>query len=254
MGTEHAGRLTAGAASRHAIRATRVRRPRWRSYLLLSRVSNVPTVWTNVLAGMAASGAVLAPETFLKVGIAISLFYVGGMFLNDAFDEPFDRKARPERPIPSGDVSRREVFLAGGGLLVAGELLLAPAVGALLLGAALAAAILLYDRHHKGSSVAPLVMGLCRGLVYVVAAASAAGVTAAALVSAAAITSYVAGLTVVAKLAGPNARWLIPCLIAGISIVDAVVVGLMSSSIVLALLTAAGFPLTLFLQRYVPGD
>jgi hypothetical protein len=27
------------------------RRPRWRAYLLLSRVSNLPTVWTNVLAG-----------------------------------------------------------------------------------------------------------------------------------------------------------------------------------------------------------
>jgi hypothetical protein len=32
------------------------RRPRWRSYLLLARVSNVPTVWSNVLAGMSAAG------------------------------------------------------------------------------------------------------------------------------------------------------------------------------------------------------
>ena len=36
------------------------------------------------------------------------------------------------------------------------------------------------------------------------------------------MTAYVAGLTVVAKRAGANARWLIPALIAGISMVDAV--------------------------------
>ena len=67
-----------------------IRRGRWRSYLVLSRISNLPTVWTNVLAGMCLSSAIVSTDVFFRVGLAISLFYMGGMFLNDAFDAPFD--------------------------------------------------------------------------------------------------------------------------------------------------------------------
>ena len=231
-----------------------IRRPRWRSYLLLSRISNLPTVWTNVLAGMCASAVAVAWDDYLRVVAAVSLFYTAGMFLNDACDEPFDRRIRPERPIPAGDVSRQEVFVIGGAMLVGAELLLPFQADVLILGGLLAAAIVLYDYQHKGSRVAPLIMGACRGLVYVLAAAAAAGVTTSAAVGALIMTSYVAGLTVVAKLAGANARWLVPVLIAGISLVDAVFVGIVASSLPLAMIAAAAFPLTLFLQRFVPGD
>ena len=241
------------ALSAAAPRVT-VRRQRWRSYLLLSRVSNVPTVWTNVLAGMCASSLTFGWTDYLQVALAVSLFYTAGMFLNDAFDEPYDRRVRPERPIPAGDVSKREVFLVGGALLVAAELLLPLRAGVLVLGGILAAAIVLYDYRHKGSAVAPLIMGACRGLVYAVAAAAAAGVTGAAVIGAGIMTAYVAGLTVIAKLSGANARWLVPLLIAGISLVDAAFVAVVSSSIPLALLAAAAMPVTLFLQRFVPGD
>jgi len=62
-------------------------------------------------------------------------------------------------------------------------------------------------------------------------------------------------LTVVAKRAGANARWLVPALIAGISLVDAVFILVVSPSRApLALVAAVGCPLTLFLQRWVPGD
>jgi len=149
------------------------RRPRWHAYLLLSRVSNLPTVWTNVLAGMCVVSAAIDGGAYLRVALAMSAFYTGGMFLNDAFDEPFDRVRRPERPIPSGDVSRREVFVSGTLLLLAGELLLAPRVQALVFGGFLAAAIVWYDAQHKGSRFAPVVMGSCRGLVYCAAAAFA---------------------------------------------------------------------------------
>jgi 4-hydroxybenzoate polyprenyltransferase len=228
-------------------------RPRWRAYLLLSRISNLPTVWTNVLAGMCVASVAVEGAPYLRVALAMSAFYSGGMFLNDAFDEPFDRSRRPERPIPSGDVSRREVFVVGALLLLAGELLLVPRVGALVFGALLAAAIVWYDARHKGSRFAPVVMGSCRGLVYCVAAASVASVTFSVGVAALVVTAYVAGLTVVAKLAGPSARWLIPTLIGAISLVDAIIVALTSSA-QLAVLAVVGFPLTLFLQRFVPGD
>jgi 4-hydroxybenzoate polyprenyltransferase len=230
------------------------RRPRWRAYLLLSRVSNLPTVWTNVLAGMCVVSGVIDGLAYIQVALAISAFYTGGMFLNDAFDEPFDRRSRPERPIPSGDVSRGEVFFIGGALLLVGEVLLIRRPTSLALGVLLAGAILIYNYRHKGSHVAPIVMGACRGLVYCVAAAYTAGLTVAAGVAATVVAAYVAGLTVVAKLAGPSARWLVPTLIAAISLVDAAVIALTSSSVGLTLLAACGFPLTLFLQRFVPGD
>ena len=66
---------------------------------------------------------------------------------------------------------------------------------------------------------------------------------------------YVAGLTLVAKRAGANARWLIPALIAGISIVDAVFILVVDPSAAwVAAIAALGCPLTLSLQRWVPGD
>lgn len=235
-------------------RGLSARRPRWRAYLLLARVSNLPTVWSNVLAGMMAAGAVVSPETFARLALSISLFYVGGMFLNDAFDAEIDARQRPERPLPSGDVTLREVFTVGAALLVAGLLLLPREGPSLLFGALLAAAIVFYDYQHKGAAFAPLVMGICRGLVYVIAGAATAGVTGAVVAGALVMTAYVAGLTVVARLAGADARWLVPLLIAGISLVDAGVIAVVSSSFSIALVAAAAFPLTLLLQRVVPGD
>ena len=229
-------------------------RSRPRAYLLLARVSNLPTIWTNVVAGAAAAGWQADWPPVVRVMLAASCFYTGGMFLNDAFDEPFDRRVRPERPIPAGDVSRREAFAVGSMCLAAGEVLLAPHGLALALGALLAAAIVVYDARHKQQPLAPLVMGLCRALVYLVAAAALGSIGTAVLVAAAVLLVYVAGLTVVAKFAGANARWLVPLLIAGISLVDAGVIGVVSGMWWLALAATAGFAATLFLQRWVPGD
>ena len=88
--------------------------------LRLGRISNLPTVWTNVLVGVMLAGGSLADTRLALLMLALSLFYVGGMFLNDAFDRDFDAKHRPERPIPSGQVSVQEVFIAGFGLLAMG--------------------------------------------------------------------------------------------------------------------------------------
>jgi 4-hydroxybenzoate polyprenyltransferase len=240
-----------GARSPHAVSWPR---PRWRAYLLLSRVSNLPTVWSNVLAGTLTASLASDWPLVLMVAVAVSLFYTGGMFLNDAFDAAIDRAERPERPIPAGNVGRGEVFAIGAAFLAGGLVLLPPDRRVWLFGLALVGAILLYDFRHKRTRYAPLVMGLCRGLVYCVAAAAAGSVTVAALVGAAVMTSYVVGLTVVAKHAGSRARWLVPVLIAAISLVDAGVIATVSSSHTLALLAAAGFPLTLAMQRVVPGD
>ena len=44
--------------------------------LRLGRVSNLPTVWTNVLAGVALSGAAATGGALAALMVALSLFYV----------------------------------------------------------------------------------------------------------------------------------------------------------------------------------
>jgi hypothetical protein len=181
----------------------------WPAALRLGRISNLPTVWTNVLAGIVLSGAPLALGTSALLMLALSLFYIAGMYLNDAFDAEFDRRHRPGRPIPSGEVAVAMVFGIGAGLLCAGLLLLLllgyaveAGTGArgFAAGLALTAAILIYDAWHKGNPVGPVLMGLCRVLVYVTAAVAVAGALPRALLSAAAVAlSYLIGLTYAAK-------------------------------------------------------
>jgi len=97
--------------------------PRLRTLLVLGRVSNLPTVWSNSLAGWWLSGQ----GNFWKLPflfLGVSALYTGGMFLNDAFDAEFDRQRRPGRPIPSGAISAETVWAFGWSWLALGILLL----------------------------------------------------------------------------------------------------------------------------------
>ncbi|MEW6321531.1 MAG: UbiA family prenyltransferase [Acidobacteriota bacterium] len=223
------------------------------AYLLLARVSNLPTAWSNVLAGLALAGAGL--DSWPWLALAVSGFYSGGMFLNDAFDAAHDAAHRPDRPIPAGDVRRGEVVAIGALLIAGGEGLLVATprpAAALAWGAALAVAIVVYNRWHKGVALAPLVMGLCRGLVYLVAAAAVAPLSSTIVMAAAGLMAYVVALTVVARQAGPRAATLMPWLIAGISLVDAAVI-VAAGQPRLAVWAMAAFAATRLLQRVVPG-
>lgn len=181
--------------------------PPLRALLVLGRVSNLPTVWSNCLAGWLLGGGGEA-DRFLVMTLGATLVYCGGMFLNDAFDAAFDAQYRPERPIPSGATSAAQVWWWGGGLLGFGTLLLSflgdtcAALAVLLTGL-----VLLYDAVHKMFTFAPILMAGCRVLLYLVAASTAAhGVTGLALWSAFALGSYVLGLSFLARresLPGP---------------------------------------------------
>lgn len=281
--------------------------------LALGRVSNLPTVWTNLLAGIVLAGGVLGDVRAPLLLVALTLFYVAGMYLNDAFDADVDAVERPERPIPAGRVSRRSVFAAGFTMLVAGVLLMhlagsvagtAPWPG--LAGLALAAAIVFYDWSHKANPASPLVMGLCRMLIYVGAALCfVVPPPEVLLIGAVVLVCYLIGLTYVAKqenlgqvrnmwplafLAVPvlygvvlaaETSWTWPfwaafvawvllalrfvvrraqgdipravvSLIAGISLLDAVLIA-GTGAVAYAALAVLGFGATLGLQRYVAG-
>ena len=181
----------------------------WRTALRLGRVSNLPTVWTNVAAGVVLAGGTSEPVRMVLLLVALSLFYVAGMYLNDAFDRGIDARERPERPIPSGQVSAQTVFAAGFAMLAAGEGLLAVASYEmdggrawypLIAGLALAVAIVYYDFRHKTDPMSPVVMGVCRGLVYLTAAlAVAPGLSSEVLWGAGLMLAYLIGLTYAAK-------------------------------------------------------
>jgi len=233
------------------------RRSKWRAYLLLSRISNLPTVWSNVIAGAVVSGAAVMPFEIGRLAAGVSFLYTAGMFLNDVFDREFDRTHRPDRPIPAGDVSQKTAARAAALLIGAGLFLISAQSGALssrVWAAGLVGAIIYYNWRHKRDPLGPLWMGLCRGLVYCVAAAAvAATVSPRVLLAAAVMTAYVVLLTQIAKRLGQRASVAVPLLLAGISVVDAVIVAVAGGGVPLVLLALVCAVLTLGFQRIVPG-
>lgn len=190
--------------------ATWLIRPR--AALVLGRVSNLPTVLSNVLAGAALADGGFGGDGDATLRLAaatltLGLFYVGGMYLNDAFDADIDAKERPGRPIPCGDAALGAVFAAGFAMIVAATALTALIGGAtaLICGAALGVAIVAYDWAHKRTSAAPVLMGLCRFLAYLTAAAMVNGDLGAAdgalalLLGAGGLFCHVVGLTYAAR-------------------------------------------------------
>ena len=171
-----------------------------RALLVLGRVSNLPTVWSNCLAGWLLGGGGEWNRFAVLCGGA-TLLYVGGMYLNDAFDAEFDAEYRRERPIPSGAISRGSVWRLGISMLVAGTaLMFLFGFSTAIFGVLLAASILLYDWLHKMVTFSPLLMALCRLLLYLTAASAAVtGVTGLAMWSGLALAAYIVGLSYLAR-------------------------------------------------------
>ncbi len=185
--------------------------------LRLGRVSNLPTVWTNVLAGavlttgfdgtgpLSLGTGPLSAGPLIAVILSASLFYEAGMFLNDACDRGIDARERPDRPIPAGLIRARTVALAAVAMMALGLVLVLPlGLPAALAAAALGLTILAYDLWHKGNPLSPLIMGGCRALVYALAALGLGGPwdgspAAPWILGAVAMLFYVAGLTYAAR-------------------------------------------------------
>ena len=193
-----------GAMNRNSIRQLR-------TLLVLGRVSNLPTVWSNCLAGWWLGGG----GNFGKLPLLLfgaSALYTGGMFLNDAFDAEFDRQRRSSRPIPSGAISLAAVWRWSFALLGLGAISLAvlgKTTGVLTL--ALLACIIIYDATHKAITASPWLLGLCRFWIYVIAGSTGVwGVNGGPIWCGAALAFYVAGLSSVARresFRGPVPYW-----------------------------------------------
>lgn len=235
--------------------------------LQLGRVSNLPTVWTNGLTGLVLGGGALLDARTLPLLVALSLFYVGGMYLNDAFDAEIDREERPERPIPSGLIDQSTVFNAGFAMFIVGLCILlwvgfvAPGgTGGwpTLAGLVLVTAIVVYDWHHKGNILGPYVMGVCRMMVYVTAGLCFLVPPPAWLLLAAVILlSYLIGLTFIARqetLREVNSLWplvlFVPPVLYGLVHIGTNVTAIVALILLLGVLGLAIWAL----RRRLPGD
>jgi 4-hydroxybenzoate polyprenyltransferase len=171
-----------------------------RTLLILGRTSNLPTVWSNCIAGWYL-GEGEDWTRLLVLCVGTTCLYLGGMFLNDAFDADFDRQHRSERPIPTGAISVGGVWLWGLGWLAAGALILmqfgrVTAILTLLL----LICILIYDAVHKAMAFAPVLMAVCRFLLYLVASSvSEHGIGGLAIWGGFALAAYIIGLSFIAR-------------------------------------------------------
>lgn len=282
---------------------------RWRTlygHISLARISNSPTVASNVLAGAALAGVLHPGASVLLLIVALIIFYTAGMYLNDLFDYEIDRRERPARPLPSGIVSRQSATLMVVLLFSLGSVLLWLVSGtAFWSGVVLIGLIVLYDAWHKTNPLSPVLMASTRMMVYLIAfLAFSTAVTGTLLVWMGFLGLYIIGLTYIAKLESrpglvrywPGVLLFLPVLymftqwlgvlplimallfggwiaysltflyrqegrsigggvarlIAGISLLDGLVLAFMGS-LTGTLVALLAFGLTLTLQRYVKG-
>src|SRR5437867_1617930 len=97
------------------------------AYAQLMRLPNIFTAMADPLAGwFVVGGGAPAWHVLLLVGASACL-YTSGIVFNDYFDYELDRLERPERPLPSGAISRAMAGGLGTALMASG-LALAAAV------------------------------------------------------------------------------------------------------------------------------
>lgn len=167
---------------------------RCRAWLEIVRISNAPTLLSNVAAGLCLSCADINIGALAGLSLIMLCFYSAGMMLNDLWDKDVDAVERPERPLPSGRLTRRSVAIAATLLFLLGLAALArtPALPAGLL---LTAMIVSYNRWHRNNPMAPFLMGACRGIIYLIAAHAACGLGAMTLALGAGMMIYIAAVT-----------------------------------------------------------
>jgi 4-hydroxybenzoate polyprenyltransferase len=236
----------------------------FKSLLALCRVSNLPTIWMNVLTAVLltahTTGQPMAPGIVILLALALSAFYCGGMGLNDLCDRHWDAEHQPFRPIPAGRVSVALAWSVTATLFAAGFalLLLAPNLRALPAGLVLLGVIAAYDRFHKQHPATVLLMAAARLLVFIVCAEAIAGrVSNEVWIAGTLQFGYTMLITVVARHEHTRSKRypfpVIPRMIAGMAVLDGLVLSVLISPIwlipglIAALLTHVG-------QRFVRGD
>ncbi len=237
---------------------------RIKSVMALCRVSNLPTVWMNVItASLLTSHASTLPlnaqMTFI-LALSISCFYCAGMSLNDVCDFRWDQTHQPYRPIVMGKISlsHAKIMTLGLFVLAFGLMALAPNSLGLVAALGLFAVIYGYNLWHKRHASSVLLMAGARALVFVVTGLALVGELTPWVIAAAAFQfSYTLALTLVGRHESqrgrPYAGPVIPRMIAAMALLDGAVLAVAVAPIWLVAGAALAF-CTRLGQRYVRGD
>ena len=132
----------------------------------LARASNIPTVWSNVIAAYFLSGSNNYRELSLSL-IGSSFLYASGMYLNDWFDADFDSKNAKHRPLPMGEIKKVTVLIYSIlGFVIGTTCLMMAALSTTPWALLLVTLIVWYNADHKQNNTSPFIMASCRFTLY----------------------------------------------------------------------------------------
>jgi len=138
-----------------------------RDYLVLVRLPNLFTLPSNILVGIAAiSSLAFTLTSFIQFLLLVTisvLLYCVGIVLNDLYDFDIDKKERPNRPLPSGKISRRSaIVLVAIFSTLALILSLLVSFSTLVISSILFLTIFGYDKYLKNTHAGPLTIASAR--------------------------------------------------------------------------------------------
>jgi 4-hydroxybenzoate polyprenyltransferase len=143
----------------------------FRQYIILVRLPNVFTAASNILPGYFIVAAD-ATSSYLNINIiylaglmtSSSLLYLAGIVFNDYFDIEIDKKERPNRPLPSGKITKRKgLTIAISSVIAANVLTILINLTSFIVAVILTTIIIAYDYSLKHSTITgPITMGLAR--------------------------------------------------------------------------------------------
>ncbi|MFZ0358715.1 MAG: UbiA family prenyltransferase, partial [Nitrososphaeraceae archaeon] len=138
-----------------------------KDYLVLVRLPNLFTLPSNILVGMATVSSLAFTLTsftqFLLLVTISVLLYCVGIVLNDLYDFDIDKKERPNRPLPSGKISRRSaIVLVAIFSTIALILSVQVSFSTLVISSILFSVIFGYDKYLKNTHAGPFTIASAR--------------------------------------------------------------------------------------------
>lgn len=143
----------------------------FRQYTSLVRLPNLFSAASNILPGYCIIVATI-PSSFSNTNVlhlaglmvTSSLLYMAGIVFNDYFDIEIDKKERPTRPLPSGNVSKRKALtIAISSMIAANIISLVISWMSFVFAVILTAIIIAYDSRLKHKTfTGPISMSFAR--------------------------------------------------------------------------------------------
>jgi 4-hydroxybenzoate polyprenyltransferase len=143
----------------------------FRQYTSLVRLPNLFSAASNILPGYCIIVATI-PSSFSNTNVlhlaglmvTSSLLYMAGIVFNDYFDIEIDKKERPTRPLPSGNVSKRKALtIAISSMIAANIISLVISWMSFVFAVILTSIIIAYDSRLKHKTIiGPISMSFAR--------------------------------------------------------------------------------------------